>query len=294
MAGVASVGMLYLAIGTAAPSSLAAPPRALPPFMRARAMKQAPPVGAVPSNARDASPIESSPIQPAVGSVASVVAPRPTSLLMGQASGLPLHAVQVFVQSARAAMPDARIVLFVNATNGVPEDLRQLLGDFAVEAKLYDPAVDMPPFARAYHPSSARWLLMRDYMASLSPPPAAVMFADVRDTVFQRDPFVDMWAHLSGSGAASTGGFFAFQEAAPKTIAQCGWNRGWVKDCFGAGVLREVARNVISCSGTSMATWAQGLAYVRRMAQEIEGNKCERNGVDQGVCVPPLSALRLL
>ena len=65
--------------------------------------------------------------------------------------------------------------------------------------------------------------------------------------------------------------------------AECGWNAGWVKDCFGEEGLKKVGREVISCSGTSMATWQDGLAYARLMAAEIGVNTCERNGVDQGM-----------
>ena len=43
---------------------------------------------------------------------------------------------------------------------------------------------------------------------------------------------------------------------------ECGWNRGWVKDCFGGSILSQVGGKVISCSGTSLATWDAALQYV--------------------------------
>ena len=71
-------------------------------------------------------------------------------------------------------------------------------------------------------------------------------------------------------------------EALPKRIRQCDWNRGWVQSCFGSDGLALVADRVISCSGTSVASWRHALQYANLMADEILTNPCERNGVDQG------------
>jgi hypothetical protein len=148
----------------------------------------------------------------------------------------------------------------------------EMFRHFRISAVEYAIA-QLPEVARAYHPSSYRWMLFHQFLSQL---PAGrftnVMFVDTRDTVFQRDPF----SFLSGPG------FYAFVEAGPKRIASCTWNRGWVADCFGDDVLRDVGTKPISCSGTSMASWEHAVLYARLMAAEIEGNACERNGVDQG------------
>ena len=227
--------------------------------------------------------MQSKPSPPSADGPGSTRPPPHHHMVLGMASNLSLHCAQVFVQSARAAMPTASVVLF---TDALTPQTAELYAAFGVDVRVYDKAKDLPPHAQGYHPSSIRWMLMHDFLSSLSasssPLPAALMFADVRDTVFQRDPFVDLWAHVGREGL--TDAFFAFQEAAPRTLSQCGWNRGWIKDCFGAGVLVTVGRRVISCSGTSMATWGAAVRYVAKMAAEIASNTCERNGVDQGVC----------
>ena len=57
-----------------------------------------------------------------------------------------------------------------------------------------------------------------------------------------------------------------------------------MRDCFGDGGLAAVGNNVISCSGTSMATWSEALAYANLLADELLSRRtCERNGVDQGM-----------
>jgi hypothetical protein len=103
-----------------------------------------------------------------------------------------------------------------------------------------------------------------------------VFFSDVRDTVFQGDFFgalekaqKDAGVEESGAanGSGGGGGFFAFQEQRPGTIAQCGWNSGWVKDCFGVEGLAKVGGNVVSCSGTSAGGWKDAMAYVQLMGE---------------------------
>lgn len=56
-----------------------------------------------------------------------------------------------------------------------------------------------------------------------------------------------------------------------------------MRDCFGDAALDSVRERIISCSGTSLATWEAALAYVGLIAGEVDGNACERNGVDQGM-----------
>ena len=144
--------------------------------------------------------------------------------------------------------------------------------------------------------------MIRDWMRAVSEsgsPPryGQVMALDVRDSIFQGDPFAP-----TGGGP----GFWAFQEAKPRTVRECGWNSGWVKDCYGAEGLQLVGGSVISCSGTSIANWEAMFAYAgaRVWAREclprvcpckpplpcpgsdlistaLERPGCERNGADQ-------------
>jgi hypothetical protein len=161
------------------------------------------------------------------------------------------------VRSLRTHSPAARIVVF---TDQASLDASALLPwayeAYGVALQLFDAAA-LPPVARAYHPSSYRWILMRDYLRALPPGErgGAVFFTDVRDTVFQGDLF----ARLAEPG------LYVFQEQRPGTIAACGWNSGWVKDCFGAEGLAKVGHNVVSCSGTTAGSWEDALAYVELM-----------------------------
>ena len=51
----------------------------------------------------------------------------------------------------------------------------------------------------------------------------------MRDVYFQTEPF----AMLPLPQKGEPGQFLVFQGVQDKTIKECGWNGGWVRDCFG-------------------------------------------------------------
>ncbi len=75
---------------------------------------------------------------------------------------------------------------------------------------------------------------------------------DVRDSYFQSDPFAFVEADETAAGTALSI-FHAFGGVESMTIKACGWNGGWVKDCFGDGMLSDIGQNKIICSGVSVS-----------------------------------------
>jgi hypothetical protein len=111
-----------------------------------------------------------------------------------------------------------------------------------------------------------------------------VWMIDVRDSFFQADPFAFV------PPSATSLHVFSGVESFP--IKECGWNSGWINDCFGPAVLADVGSKGIICSGVSVGTVDAVTEYVRTMSDIITGTssdhtrrfpQCERNGVDQGV-----------
>lgn len=222
----------------------------------------------------------------------------PRRAAVGLAKGIEALKLYRFVRSLRDSTGDPSVsgidvVLFLDEADAPPgSPLEWVLTTFGVIVKSFNPASFPEERHRGYHPSSYRWMLIRDWMRSLPAAQqyASVLFTDVRDAVFQGDPFAaaaTAAASAPGGAAAGAGAgaphpqhpvFMAFLEAKPRTIAECGWNAGWVRDCFGEAGLQSVGNNVISCSGTSLGTWESALAYANLLADEIAVNKCERNG----------------
>jgi hypothetical protein len=110
---------------------------------------------------------------------------------------------------------------------------------------------------------------------------------DVRDSFFQSDPFAIIPQKESA--------FYVYKGVESIQISQCGWNGGWVRDCFGEQILRDIGHNNIICSGVSIGTMDSVYEYLKLMDDILMGKKkstlsqqslfpqCERNGVDQGI-----------
>ena len=122
------------------------------------------------------------PVAPASTSV--VIPSRATrNAVVGMAKNIDLKSAYRFVRSLRNVAPAVDIVIFTDDASG---DLGWMYKAFGVNVQHF--SVDtLPAKARGFHPSSYRWMLIRDWMKSL---PAAeqydqLFFIDVRDSVFQ-------------------------------------------------------------------------------------------------------------
>lgn len=182
-------------------------------------------------------------------------------LVIGLSQGIPTTNLAIFAGSLRA-YSKARLVIFIDS---VDDELRSLARARRIEFVKFG--------AQRYHPSSFRWPLIYEYLSAHRF--RGVLMADVRDTAFQSDPF----ALLDGT-------FQAYHGVESRTIGECGWNGGWIRDCFGDKKLRALAQKPIICSGVSLGDYDVALQYAKQMSAIISHKdfaNCERNGVDQGV-----------
>ncbi|KAJ8602258.1 hypothetical protein CTAYLR_003638, partial [Chrysophaeum taylorii] len=203
-------------------------------------------------------------------------------LVVGLAKGIPTTNLAVFATSLRRNAPQhVDVALFVDR-DSVDAELGELATAQRVDLKIYDVERLEPPHLRNFHPSSFRWPIISRYLETLEGAGyRGVLMADVRDTAFQADPFEPILG-----GASSSGAFYAFHGVESRTIGQCGWNGGWIRDCFGEPKLRSLATKPILCSGVSIAHFDAALAYAKQMSAVVSNPdfvNCERNGVDQGV-----------
>jgi hypothetical protein len=92
---------------------------------------------------------------------------------------------------------------------------------------------------------------------------------DIRDVFFQSDPF-------SFGEAKPALKFFAEDSL----VGNCEVNRAWVLHCYGANALKNMASNVICCTGTVMGSRGGVMDYVHAMEEEI-GRTAVYQGSDQ-------------
>ena len=195
----------------------------------------------------------------------------------------------VFCASLRK-VSNADAYIFVNT----PVDLRikEIAERYHVSLGEFDVTSD--PVRSKYHPSTLRWALMKSYLeqSDVKGTYGRVWMIDVRDSMFQSDPFKMLPQYRGGPSSKPV--FLAFRGVEDFKIVECGWNGGWVKDCFGKSMLARIGNNYIICSGVSAGTIDAVLPYLDKMAAITTGTnrpdlplhefpRCERNGVDQGV-----------
>mmetsp|Transcript_38369 Transcript_38369/g.49492 ORF Transcript_38369/g.49492 Transcript_38369/m.49492 type:complete len:518 (-) Transcript_38369:156-1709(-) len=206
-------------------------------------------------------------------------------VVAGMAMDIPPENLATFVGSFREFNTKAEIVLFMNSP--LSKLHKKICTSHDVTIVEFNPQELEPKVLRKYHPSTYRWPLLKIFFEEKikdapdgEPPYRSVMMADIRDTAFQTDVFKEF--------DPSTPAFYAFHDY-PKsqvTLGKCGWNGGWVEDCFGKEMRQQLYDNQIYCSGISMGTFNEVWTYLQIMDEIImadEFHLCERNGVDQGI-----------
>lgn len=125
-----------------------------------------------------------------------------------------------------------------------------------------------------HHPACSRYFYYLRFLNRHAAEYSHVLLTDVRDVLFQADPF---------AGASARGQVFLEPAA---THGQDWGNDNWVDLGFGAEGKAAIAGKRVTCSGTTLAPVPIMLTYLRAMVIEI-AERTHRfsglDGVDQGV-----------
>lgn len=224
------------------------------------------------------------------------------NIILGMAKDIDPKNFVVFCASLReTAKSGADVMIWVNFP--VDRRIQEIATRFYVNLSVYTER-DLKPHLRKYHPSTLRWILFHSYLSNLERIGKydQIWMVDVRDTMFQLDPFGEethLYVNMKGSSSKEVFNVFTGVEHIP--IGQCGWNSGWIRDCFGEKILKQIENKMIICSGVSMGTTKMVMEYLQYMTQIFDNDfdkasdglsavmgtskfpACERNGVDQGV-----------
>lgn len=104
------------------------------------------------------------------------------------------------------------------------------------------------------------------------PDVTAVLVTDVRDVLFQDDPF-----------RQPVTGLELFTEEAGVTIGKQVANRDWILDLYGPSVLAQLEAKPVSCCGTVIGDRASVLHYLAEMRQESFWRRKPLTAHDQGI-----------
>ncbi|HEY3673395.1 MAG TPA: hypothetical protein VGN51_20840 [Acidimicrobiia bacterium] len=99
-----------------------------------------------------------------------------------------------------------------------------------------------------------------------------VLISDLRDVVFQGDPFVDPPTGLE-----------VFLEEPESTFAVDGFNRRWIDDLYGSAGVQTLGSQTVSCSGVTCGTREAMLAYLDAMCEEVDQHLPPLGAHDQAI-----------
>ena len=122
------------------------------------------------------------------------------------------------------------------------------------------------------HPIMSRHFHYREYLREH--PYRRVLLSDVRDVLFQTNPF----DHLPHDG-------LAVSLESGYTLAEEYWNSGWVRITYGASTLRAIGHNPVSCAGVTYGDGASICRYLDLLLSELYALSFRANltAGDQGV-----------
>ncbi len=204
--------------------------------------------------------------------------PGGTPLVMGLAAHYGPRELAPFVASLRGTGYDGDVVLL---TYGCQPD---------TAAYLRRHRVRMVPFhglgAMAMSMNSSRMhryldVLLESALNAGDPAPnGPVLLTDVRDVVFQANPFPFPQAPDAGPPAS-----LVFFMETHRTIGSCPINADWMQRAYGANVAASLAAQPISCAGTLMGTRAGVTDYLCHMLAHLAAVPPEHrfSGVDQAI-----------
>ena len=118
---------------------------------------------------------------------------------------------------------------------------------------------------------SLRYKLYLDYLTDHAPNATHIAICDLRDVVFQGDPFVGLE------------GLEVYLEDDTSRFTADGFNGRWIRDLYGDAELERIASEPVSCSGVTIGKRAPMIRYLKLMAEEIAQQRFPLGPHDQAV-----------
>ncbi|BBD08658.1 hypothetical protein [Desulfovibrio ferrophilus] len=189
------------------------------------------------------------------------------NLILGLAAGYHYGDVRPFLASLNDVGYSGRCVLFVTSTTRGIDEMREA----GAEVIAFERTGEIAHLSyNAY-----RYFLYLNYLRAHGPF-GRVLVTDVRDVLFQADPFSYPWAD----------GVNVTLEDRRMTIGSCPYVTRWITGHMGESIWESLRDRPISCSGTTVADHAGMLDYLERLTALLVPYEPDRKmmaGYDQGV-----------
>jgi hypothetical protein len=199
-------------------------------------------------------------------------------LILGTVENYDFYQFRRFLITLRQTRFGGHVCLFVGP--GISRTTIRRIRQFDVEIVPYGPAF---PFVAEPHPQAPKSLpapihiynyrhfLYYDYMLKRGREFRNVLITDVKDVVFQRDPF----------DFPVTDRIHVAMENPDVPVGACPWNSQWLLAGYPPEVLERLKDKDLSCAGTTLAPVGHMMRYLELMLAEIAGMKDAYKCADQ-------------
>jgi hypothetical protein len=177
--------------------------------------------------------------------------PDARRIVLGAAIGYGIAQVRVFVESLRATGYGGDIVILIRWPGLAVGRYLKRRGVTVIRV------FQTRSFTRSVH--ARRYALYLDYLRAHPTRYDQVMMSDVRDVLFQKNPF---------DGIVGPNCRF-YLESASRSIGEDTANSRWVRGSLSAAEAQALAPFRISCSGVTIGGTAALVAYLERMAARV-------------------------
>ena len=190
-------------------------------------------------------------------------------LVLGTAHGFRVPQVWVFVESLRRYYQGPAMLLVSGRESA---ELVKYLHSRDVTPVFFDCADWMTA-----HVQLTRYVRYGELLRGCQRSYERILLSDVADVLFQAHP-------LAG---APRGELLCFMERPGQTIGECPNDSLWVRQIFGADVLKQLSDRPISCSGTTIGSHAAILRYIDFLLSHADPKRMaglsNYRGHDQGI-----------
>jgi hypothetical protein len=233
-------------------------------------------------------------------------------VILGAFANLPIHHLEPFARSLRATGSQARICIVaagygsleLEQLAGIVDVLHNVDAEYGNGSRVTNALLSRirrtRGMRRTYPPifaavarttrernSLERWRKLEFHLEGLQslryghyyrclledvPDADVVMISDLRDVIFQRDPFAD-----------PVNGLEVYLEDDSLRIGNDHFNTRWLRELYGSKAVEAMRGRVISCSGTVFGTRYAMLEYLSEMMMSIAWRRRPMGPHDQGV-----------
>jgi hypothetical protein len=176
--------------------------------------------------------------------------------------------LELCVRSLRSVGCNCRIILFAGPDFSAPLRFSAIVDQFQIE--LIPNCTETKK--RSYVAHMLRFEYELKWLQANRADVDRVFHTDSFDVFFQGDPFA---SHVSSSTLK-----FVVE---PHQIRSCGWNLGWMLECYGNGVLEQMRHRFIICSGSIAGGAGPYVRLLELMMAQPHWSRCWRESMDQPI-----------